>query len=214
MKDICIDSSHIRWTQRADGDFSERRKTETGWSWLNQVHGGIVLVETKPGEHNGADADAIVSTNPDSVLSIATADCLAIAFVGDNGVIGAAHAGWRGLVAGVIENTAAKMRELGAREIKAASGPCIGPECYEFDPDRLNELANTFGPEIISETAWKTPALNLHKSKSVALSRAGVELVHEELTCTACNKDDYFSARARNEGERMAMIVWRDSLTG
>src|SRR4051812_28095675 len=105
----------VRWSQRFEGDFANGKQFETApRSWLKQVHGGEVVVETTPLQHQGSEADAIVSTNPQSVLSIATADCVPIAMVGDSGVFGAVHAGWRGLVAGVIEITANKMRELGA----------------------------------------------------------------------------------------------------
>jgi YfiH family protein len=106
---------------------------------LTQVHGAeVVEVETpwRPGE--GPRADAAVTARRGVALGIVTADCAPVLFADASaGVIGAAHAGWRGALAGVLEATVAAMLRLGAarERIVAAIGPCIGPASYEVAAD-------------------------------------------------------------------------------
>lgn len=103
---------------------------------VHQVHSPKVVHVTQawPGER--PHADALVTTTPALVLSVLTADCAPILLADrDAGVIGAAHAGWKGALSGVIENTLIAMRELGARNIVAAIGPCIHQSSYEVGPE-------------------------------------------------------------------------------
>lgn len=104
---------------------------------LTQVHGPDVVTVTEawaPGQ--GPRADAAVTDRPGIVLGIVTADCAPVLFADASaGVIGGAHAGWRGAVGGVLEATIAAMRALGARDIAAVVGPCIGQASYEVAAD-------------------------------------------------------------------------------
>jgi purine-nucleoside/S-methyl-5'-thioadenosine phosphorylase / adenosine deaminase len=104
---------------------------------LTQVHGAEVVRVTaawRPGD--GPRADAMVTDRPGFALGIVTADCAPILFADvQAGVVGAAHAGWRGAVAGVLEATLAGMAALGAKQIAAAIGPCIRQESYEVAAD-------------------------------------------------------------------------------
>lgn len=104
---------------------------------LTQVHGADVVTVTEawaPGQ--GPRADAAVTDRPGIVLGIVTADCAPVLFADARaGVIGGAHAGWRGAVAGVLEATIAAMQALGAKEITAVVGPCIGQASYEVAAD-------------------------------------------------------------------------------
>lgn len=104
---------------------------------LKQVHSATAIAATAPfAEAARPDADAMVTATPGLVLGIVTADCAPVLLADrDAGVIGAAHAGWRGAFAGVIENTIAAMAELGARRshIAAAIGPTIAQASYEVD---------------------------------------------------------------------------------
>jgi polyphenol oxidase len=104
---------------------------------LTQVHGAEVIRVTAPwAAGEGPRADAMVTDRSDIALGIITADCAPILFADAGaGVIGAAHAGWRGAVAGVLEATLAAMVELGAREIIAVIGPCIHQASYEVGAD-------------------------------------------------------------------------------
>jgi YfiH family protein len=100
-----------------------------------QVHGIDVATVHKPwAEGDGPAADALVSNMPGLALGVITADCAPVLFYGD-GVAGAAHAGWRGAVAGVLEATVAAMRALGATQIYAVIGPCIQQTSYEVGAD-------------------------------------------------------------------------------
>lgn len=122
---------------------------------LTQVHGIDVAVVTQkwqPGD--GPRADAMVTRTRGLVLGIITADCAPVLFADPaRGVIGAAHAGWRGAAAGVLEATLDAMRTLGATSIRAAVGPCIGQASYEVGDDMQDAVlaqdaraAPFFGP--------------------------------------------------------------------
>lgn len=106
---------------------------------LKQVHGDRVVTVTEPwavGE--GASADAMVTSRTGIALGIITADCAPVLFAdAQAGVVGAAHAGWRGAVLGVLEATLDAMAALGARRelVTAAIGPCIAQASYEVGPD-------------------------------------------------------------------------------
>ena len=106
---------------------------------LTQVHGiAVATVESPWPETARPEADAMVTNRPGVLLGIVTGDCAPVLFAdAEAGVVGAAHAGWRGAVAGVIEATLDAMEALGARRarIAAAIGPCIGQESYEVGPD-------------------------------------------------------------------------------
>ena len=106
---------------------------------LTQVHGiAVATVETAWPETARPEADAMVTNRPGLMLGIVTGDCAPVLFAdAEAGVVGAAHAGWRGAVGGVIEATLDAMEALGARRgrIAAAIGPCIGQESYEVGPD-------------------------------------------------------------------------------
>jgi len=102
---------------------------------LFQVHSGIALPVTAPYPDDARPhADAMVTDRPGLALGILTADCAPILFADpDAGVIGAAHAGWRGAFLGVLEATVEEMKKLGARSIAAAVGPAIARRSYEVD---------------------------------------------------------------------------------
>ncbi len=104
---------------------------------LTQVHGDAVAVLEDPWPEDARPrADAVVTRRPGLALGIVTADCAPVLFAdAEAGVIGAAHAGWRGAVAGVLEATLAAMAALGARRITAVVGPCIRQPSYEVAAD-------------------------------------------------------------------------------
>jgi hypothetical protein len=104
---------------------------------LTQVHGTeVVHATTAWAAGEGPRADALVTDRPGIALGIITADCAPVLFCDpEAGVVGAAHAGWRGAVAGVLEATVAAMQVLGARRVAAAIGPCIGQQSYEVSAD-------------------------------------------------------------------------------
>jgi YfiH family protein len=211
--------AEVRFTGRGDGDMADpggrdpvvasRRRAviDRPGTWLRQVHGADVVQVARPGEGAGQAADGAVSAVPGVALAILAADCAPVALFSPNGVIGAAHAGWRGLRAGVIEATVAGMRGLGADRVIAAVGPCIHPECYRFGEAELNELVTHFGPDVRGRDRDGAAALDLPAAVRIALARADAELVWDAGICTACSSD-HWSWRARHDAERQAMVVW------
>jgi YfiH family protein len=193
----------------ADVEARRRAVKDAPWTWLRQVHGDTVVTVTAPGEGAGTKADASATDRPGCVLTVLTADCAPVALVSPEGVIGAVHAGWRGLGAGVVERAVDATRALGASELRAVLGPCIRPECYEFGAADLDTVAARLGHGVRAVTSAGHPALDVPAAVAAALERAGVTELDDLGVCTACSPD-YFSWRARGELARQAMVVWRD----
>lgn len=217
--------AEVRFTGRVDGDLGaasergpdgpsdacvERRRlvADAPWTWLRQVHGGDVVVVDTPGAHAGVEADAAVTAQRGAVLAILTADCAPVALSSAEGVIGAAHAGWRGLVADVIGRTASAMRALGATRIEAALGPCIHPGCYEFGADDLAAVAEALGDSVRGLTSDGAAALDVPAAVAAACGQADVDLVWASEVCTACDAHGSYSHRARRDEERQALAIW------
>jgi len=195
------------WTGRADGDLAgDLSAARPSWTWLRQVHGTEVVVVTQPGEHAGAEADAAVTAVPGCTLAVRTADCAPVVLLGRHAVT-VIHAGWRGLLAGVVERAANALRELDDEPQVAHLGPCIRPGCYEFDGPELTELVDRYGSQVRATTRWGTPALDLPAAVGAALAAADVAARRDTSGCTACD-DRWFSHRARAEPGRFATTAW------
>jgi copper oxidase (laccase) domain-containing protein len=211
----------LRFTSRADGDFHadlvhpEVRRAhqlavvDLPWTLLREEHGTEVVVVDAPGQHDGASGDALVTCAPDAVLGIWVGDCAPVALVGD-GVLGAVHAGWRGVRDGVLAAAVRQMRDVGATEIEAHVGPCIGACCYEFGLDDLEDLCRHVGGEIATTTTAGVPALDLVAMVRVSLAAVDVALVSTG-PCTAC--DERYWSHRRGDLGRQAMAVWRTAAT-
>jgi YfiH family protein len=210
-----------RTTTRDEGDFAvdaeprglaDRRRAvaDLPWVWLRQVHGADVVVVAHQNLEavRGSEADALVTTDAGVVLAVQTADCVPVALHGD-GVVALAHAGWRGVEAGVLDRVVEVSRGLGAGPLQATIGPHIHAECYEFGADELDRLAHRFGARARGVTATGSPALDLTAVCVGELARLDVEVVSVG-ECTACHPERWYSYRARGEPERMATVVWRD----
>jgi purine-nucleoside/S-methyl-5'-thioadenosine phosphorylase / adenosine deaminase len=167
---------------------------------VHQVHSADVAVIEAPQAGDAPRADALVTRTPGLALSILTADCQPVLFADvEAGVIGAAHAGWKGLLAGVLENTVTTMVELGAERgnITAVTGPCIsqrhyevGPEFFEdfmaLDRDYSRFFANGLGDRML----FDLPGLGLLKLREAGLG-------HAEWTghCTYADAERFYSYR-------------------
>lgn len=208
----------VTMTDRDDGDFrvtgpadrlAARRRAVTvdAWTWLDQVHGADVVTVAAPGEHAGVSADAAVTVITGAPIAVHTADCAPVGLIGAAGVIGLAHAGWRGLVAGVVGETVGRMRDLADGPIRAVVGPCIHAECYAFGAADLDLAVEALGPAVRAETDRGTPALDLPAGVRLALSAAGVETVTVDPRCTGCDPT-FFSHRARADLGRQALVAW------
>ena len=138
-------------------------------AWLTQVHGTRVVdaatVSAAP------QADASFSNRRGVVCAIMTADCMPVLLADAQGrVVGAAHAGWRGLAAGVLENTVAAMREAGAGELFAWLGPAIGPGAFEVGPEVADAFAH-LGPEAMRAFAPLPAVPDKHLADLPSLAR-------------------------------------------
>jgi YfiH family protein len=202
--DMAMPAGGVAAAPATSGRLSLPDRTVT---WLTQVHGADVTVVDAPGGPRPV-ADGAVSMDPGVALAVVTADCAPVAFASPDGVIGIAHAGWRGLVTGVIEETVSAMRRLGAQSVLAFLGPCIHAECYAFGRSDLDAMAAAFGPIVRAETSHGRPALDIPAAVRVALERAGVQLVADADVCTSCSTD-HWSWRARADHGRQATVVWR-----
>lgn len=208
--------AQIRFTSRAEGDFAdspglslrEKMVADLPWTHLRQLHGRRVMEVGKAGRQDKMGADAAVTRVPGAVLSVRAADCAAVALVSKKGVLGIVHAGWRGAAGGVAAAAMESARRLGAEDVEAFLSPCIHPECYEFNPFILHEIAVRFGSAVRSETSWGTPALSLPELLKSAFYKAGAVNVKDSGHCTACDADSWYSHRARKDSQRHAMAVW------
>lgn len=204
--DLAIDAPGVDDARRAL--LARGGGPDVPWNWLRQVHGPDVVVADRPGVHRGTEADALVTATPGVAIAVQTADCGAVVLTSPEGVLGAAHAGWRGLAVGVLEATVAAMRDLGATEVEAHAGPMIHPECYEFGEDDLAVVADALGPAVVGRTVEGAPALDLPAGVATAVARAGATLVTASPACTACDAARYYSHRARRETGRLAAVAW------
>jgi hypothetical protein len=173
---------------------------------LRQCHGDGVVVLGPEEVCEGRQADALVTQLPGAPLAVFSADCALMGLASPEGVAGVVHAGWRGLLAGVIERTVEAMREAGATRVKAVVGACIGPECYEFGAGDIGPIVDRYGPSVASRTSSGAPALDLRAGVHLALAGAEVEVAADHGLCTACGPD-LFSWRARKDTGRQALVL-------
>ena len=188
--------------------------------WLKQIHGTTV---STPASRNALlngpfEADASVTNIPNEVLAILTADCMPVLFSSKNGdVVGAAHAGWRGLSSGVLENTIREMRHLSPdllpKDIVVWMGPAIGPTAFEVGEDVLQAFAGQ-SQAILSE-AFKSIAgssgkylANLYLLAQDRLRSAGIERVFGGDFCTSSDSVNFFSYRRDKVTGRFASLIW------
>jgi polyphenol oxidase len=156
--------------------------------------------------------DGLVTNIKNQFISITVADCLPNLFYDpENRVVGIAHAGWKGLVAGVNRNVIRAMIEQGAQRnsILAAIGPGICSSCYEFDLKHVAELGEWCKPYHIvrvDNEAGKV-YLDLKRIAIDQLARENVDRIFVDNECTCCRKDKYFSARRQKINPPEAMIV-------
>lgn len=175
--------------------------------WLRQVHGTRVVVE--PGDDE-PEADAAVTSTPGTVLAILTADCLPVLFAAHDGSeVAAAHAGWRGLAAGILENTVAAMRTP-ASAVQAWLGPAAGPAAYEigrevFDAFVERDSAAAACFVVTRPGHWR---IDLYALARQRLQKAGVTDVHGGGLCTISDPARFYSYRRDGATGRMASLIW------
>lgn len=190
--------------------------------WLRQVHGTSVAGDGDASDGDAGEeepeADASVSTHPDAVLAILSADCLPVVFSAcDGSEIGAAHAGWRGLSAGVLEATLASMRSAPAQVI-AWMGPAAGPQAYEVGGE-VREAFVSRDPQAVHHFVATRPGHWLVDLYALAIDRlvdAGMPraAIHGGGLCTISEPKRFYSHRRDQRTGRMATLVWRSAPAG
>ncbi|MDZ7653372.1 MAG: peptidoglycan editing factor PgeF [Burkholderiaceae bacterium] len=189
-------------------------------AWLTQVHGATV-VDAESVTDLAPTADASTAVAAAAVCAVLVADCLPVLLVDAAGQgVAAAHAGWRGLVAGVLQATVTRLRErIGAHagdaqsEIIAWLGPAIGPARFEVGPEVLDGMQRSL-PE--ASRAFMPSAPGKHHADLFALARqalaqCGVVRVYGGGICTASDAQRFYSFRRDGPTGRHAALIWRQS---
>ena len=198
-------------TTRAMGDMAGAgRNTLKGLvpgepAWLTQVHGTTVIDLDE--ERTSTKGDAAITRSPGTVCVVGAADCMPVLLTDQSGsVVAAAHAGWRGLGAGVIEAAIGAMGTPPGK-ILAWLGPAIGPRAYEVGED----VRAAFGSY---ENAFSAPTrpghwrLDLYAVARTKLRNAGVRSVYGGGFCTYTDPALFYSFRRDKTKERMAALIW------
>lgn len=180
-------------------------------NWLRQVHGVDVARFDAPSAVE-READASMTGTPGTVLAILTADCMPVLFCDEDGSeVAAAHAGWRGLAGGVLENTLAAMRSDTGR-VHAWLGPAAGPHAYEIGEEvRDAFITRDSGADAAFESTrpnhWRVDLYALARRR---LQSAGVPAgrIHGGGLCTISDPQRFFSHRRDQRGGRMASLIW------
>ena len=183
-------------------------------AWLRQVHGtGVVqLAAPPPVGAEEPEGDAAVTATPGVVLAILTADCLPVLLCDHHGTrIGAAHAGWRGLAAGVLEATVAAM-ESPPDALVAWLGPAAGPERYEVGTEVRDAFlrADVAAASAFTATRPGHWHVDLYALARQRLQAAGLPAaaIHGGGLCTIGDDTRFFSHRRDGRGGRMATLAW------
>jgi YfiH family protein len=178
---------------------------------LHQVHGADVIDVVDEPPRTPADAmpqaDALVTRRPATGLMVRVADCVPVLLADPAaGVIGAVHAGRRGVTLGVVNRAVDRMRAQGAEDVRAWIGPHVCGGCYEV-PAAMREEVAAAVPATRAETTWGTPSLDLGAGVAAQLEAAGVPAA----TVGGCTREDERFHSHRRDGEqagRFAGLVW------
>lgn len=179
--------------------------------WLDQVHGiRVIDVARFVSTDQPPQADAVFASEPGAACVVMTADCLPVLFCNESGsVVAAAHAGWRGLLAGVLEETIRAMAVPG-NTMMAYLGPAIGPQAFEVG----DEVRSAYVAENpVAAAAFKPAApgkwlADIYMLARQRLVRQGVERIFGGSFCTVGDPERFFSYRRDGQTGRMAAMIW------
>ncbi|MDH4283828.1 MAG: peptidoglycan editing factor PgeF [Gallionellaceae bacterium] len=178
--------------------------------WLKQVHGTVVVDAGATSCH--PDGDGCVTSHAGAVCVVMTADCLPVLLCNEEGsVVGAAHAGWRGLCDGVIEQTVGAMKAPPAA-MMAWLGPAIGPQAFEVGEEvraafiaKQPEAAAAFIPSPASKSKWLA---DIYALARLRLNALGIERIFGGGFCTFTDSERFFSYRRDGVTGRMGTLIW------
>jgi copper oxidase (laccase) domain-containing protein len=211
-------------SQRAHGDFhlervarsvlENRRRSlvDLPWTMLTEPHGTGVVEVTEPGEQDRGEGDVLATSIHSAVLGIWGADCAPVVLVTASGRFVTAHAGWRGLAAGVLDTAVESL--LGSHSTpqwtRAFLGPCIGPCCYAFGDSELHAVAVGTGlraAQIQGVDRQGDRALDVPRAVTASLLRFGIETEWFG-ACTGCG-GEFFSHRVGADPQRQVVAAWK-----
>lgn len=193
--------------------------------WLNQVHGIDIWSGIQAPSGDTPTADGAVTLESKQVLAIMTADCLPVLLCEEQGrVIGAAHAGWRGLCHGVIDQAIERMFQIVKADdrrqfnssITAWLGPAIGQAHFEVGSEVRDAFMNASSSKektaacFISSANENKYLADLHGLASIRLRELGVESIYGKPHCCFEDKMHFFSYRRENPTGRFASFIWKD----
>ncbi len=176
-------------------------------AWLEQTHSNkVVCLDKQP---RNLQADASYTIMPSIICAVLTADCLPVLICNESGTkIAAIHAGWRGLLSGIIENTIKALQEP---RLLAWLGPAIGSDCFEVGNEvraAFCKKSNVFSRAFRAQENNKWLA-DIYQLSRITFAEFGVENVYGGSFCTMTEKQRFFSYRRDGETGRMATLIWR-----
>jgi YfiH family protein len=173
--------------------------------WPHQVHGTDVARYCGDSGFK-IEADAVISFSAGEVCAVLTADCLPVFFCNTTGDrVGIAHAGWRGLAAGVLQSTIMALDETPANLV-AWLGPAIGPQVYEVGPDVAEAFPSEFTEGFVAH--GDRFLMDIYSIARIKLRESGVAAVHGGGLCTFSDPTRFYSYRRDGVTGRMAHIIW------
>jgi len=180
--------------------------------WLEQVHGTTVVDIDNVGNLNVPQADASISRKANNICAVMTADCLPILLCKKDGsAVAAIHAGWRGLLAGVIEQTVSRLAD--PQNLLAWLGPAIGPG--NFEVGREVKAAFVEKNHIMQQAFQQVDATHFHADlyalARITLIQSGVKRMYGGEHCTYNQADQFYSYRRDGVTGRMASLIWLDT---
>ena len=166
---------------------------------MHQTHSNKVIVINKKNKNKKIIADALVTKSEGLAISVLTADCVPIILYDEiNNIIGCIHAGWKGAISGIIENTLNKFKEMNINnKINAAIGPCIGHESYEVGLEFYNKFLkdSEINKKFFSKKNNEKFLFNLRDYVNNKLSNFGVHNIDNINADTFKDTDNFFSYR-------------------
>jgi len=179
--------------------------------WLEQVHSNKVIYVKEPVAYDPAPrADASISASPGVVCVVMTADCLPVFFCDEAGSeVAVAHAGWRGLHAGIISNTVKAMQSA-AEKIQVSLGPAIGAENFEVGEDVFQAFVekNRLNESTFVATTKNHYLCDIYQLARIELQSLGIDKIAGGEFCTYRDREQFYSFRRQPSTGRMASLIW------
>lgn len=220
MSELSFDAFNLaaHVDDRIDAVVANRATLQREWpgsvsmQWLTQVHGAsVVYAASATCSGTAPEADACWTDQPGIACAVLVADCLPLLLASREGrCVAAVHAGWRGLVAGVIEAAVAAM-PCDASDLLAWLGPCIGPCHFRVGPEVAEEVSirqpGNAGPYLSGFENTGHCHVDLQGLAAARLASLGVPEVARHPACTVCDSDRFFSYRRDGKTGRQAALI-------